>query len=176
MILRTHKDKHTYSVKCQCSGLFHHKHNSVWRCSSTSGLKTIQWDRVCWRLHVCLCRCLLERTLLNFGAVLVFCCLSVSRPRSLHTPHSLTKHPPHPPILQPQLQALSSTLCWMGKWRVCVCLSSCVCVATAEIRTFHQQRLTLHLLSCYHSLCDWLIFTLAVWTVAMGSCCCCRCL
>lgn len=49
-------------------------------------------------MYACSGRRSVERALLNFGAVLVFCCLSVYRPRALH-PLSLSQHPPIPVVL-----------------------------------------------------------------------------
>lgn len=103
-----------------------------------------------WRMHtVCtlaLADALLKGLFWTLGQCWSFVvCLSIAH--ALYTPsHSPSIHPSpssFSPILQPQLQALSSTLCWMRDG-VCVCLCS--------PQQPRDKLLTFDLVCCCHSL------------------------
>lgn len=85
--------------------------------------------------------------------------------------HPSSHQPPsHPPSSNQSYRLFHLPSVGWGMEDVsCLSVSVCVCPhrrwTTVEIRRFHQQLLTFHLMWCCHSLCDWsVLFTLAVWT------------
>lgn len=133
---------HAYSWSCYHGALFNAQLNPQTMCENTVLPVDKGWFSGTMFVRVCMCvcmhigRCLVERPLLNFGAVLVFCCLSVSRPHSLHplyTPsHSLSIHPSSHP-LRPHLPSsnLSYRLFHLPSVGCVVCISVCVCLSSS---------------------------------------------